>query len=41
MFQGQPGTDKAQFYVAAETMICIESKSVQDAIIDLIATYYI
>ena len=40
VFQGQPGTENAQFYVAAENMICIESKSVQDAMIDLIATYY-
>ena len=36
----QTGTENAQYFIACEQMILCESKSIQDSIIDLIATYY-
>ena len=38
---GQPGHENAQFFIACEQAILLESKSVQDALVDLISTYYI
>lgn len=37
---GTAGTENAQYFIACEQMILCESKSNQDSIIDLIATYY-
>ena len=38
---GQPGDENAQFFIACEQAILLESKSVQDALVDLIATYFV
>ena len=38
---GQPGHENAQFFIACEQAILLKSKSVQDALVDLISTYYI
>ena len=41
MWTGTAGDKNAQFYVCCEQSVLIESKNVRDAIIDLMATYYV
>lgn len=38
---GKPGLDNTQFFIACEQAILFESKSLRDALVDLIATYYV
>ena len=38
---GKPGTENAQYFIVCESMIGTESKSMKDAVIDLLATYYV
>lgn len=38
---GEPGTDNSQVFVCCEGQIYIESKSVKDALLDLISTYFV
>ena len=38
---GKPGDGRAQFYIYAEKMLTIESKSLRDAFFDLICSYYV
>ncbi len=38
---GIPGEENAQFFVACEQAILCESKCLRDAIVDLIASYYV
>ncbi len=38
---GTAGTENTQYFVACEQAILCEAKSIQDAVIDLIAAYYV
>ena len=38
---GSPGLEQTQYFIACEQSIFCESKSVRDAVIDLMATYYV
>ena len=38
---GRAGTEAAQFFIICEKSILLESKSLRDAFIDLIAAYYV
>ena len=38
---GEPGSDSCQVFVCCEGQIYIESKSVKDALLDLISTYFV
>lgn len=38
---GVAGTENAQYFIACEQAVLCESKSVEDAIIDLLAVYYV
>ena len=38
---GKPGTDASQIFICCEGQIYIESKSMKDALFDLISTYFI
>ena len=38
---GRAGTEAAQFLIICEKSILLESKSLRDAFIDLIAAYYV
>ena len=38
---GQPGHENAQFFIVCEQAVLLESKSIQDALVDMIATYYV
>lgn len=38
---GEPRTDNSQVFVCCEGQIYIESKSVKDALLDLISTYFV
>ena len=38
---GQSGHENAQFFVVCEQAVLLESKSIWDALVDLIATYYV
>ena len=38
---GRAGDENVQYFIACEQAVLCESKSLQDAIIDLIATYYV
>ena len=38
---GKPGTEAAQYFIVAECSPGTESKTMKDAVIDLIATYYV
>lgn len=38
---GVPGDENAQFFIACEQAILCESKSLRDAIVDLVAAYYV
>lgn len=38
---GTPGTENAQYFVTCEQEIFIEAKSMQDCLLDLVATYYV
>ncbi len=38
---GKPGTENAQFFIVAESVIRSESKTLLEAFLDLIATYYV
>ena len=40
-FTGQAGDETAQFYVCCDQGVLLEAKMVKDAIIDLIAAYYV
>ena len=41
MFTGMPGEENAQFYVCCEQSALLESKTVADAVIDLLAAYFV
>lgn len=41
VWTGTAGDENAQFYVCCEQSVLTESKNVRDAIIDLMATYYV
>lgn len=41
VWTGTVGDENAQFYICCEQSILLESKTVRDAIIDLVATYYV
>ena len=38
---GKPGMDRTQFFIVCEQALLFESKSLRDAFVDLIATYYV
>lgn len=38
---GKPGSENTQFFIVCEQAILLESKSVCDALVDVIATYYV
>jgi len=38
---GRAGTENVQYYIACEKQVICESKSLIDAIVDLIACYYV
>ena len=38
---GEPGSDSCQVFVCCKGQIYIESKSVKDALLDLISTYFV
>ena len=38
---GIPGTDNCQVFVCCEKEIFMESKSIKDSLLDLIATYFV
>ena len=40
-FTGEPGDENAQFFVCCEHIVIAECKTVKDAVIDLIAAYYV
>jgi len=40
VFTGLAGTETAQFFVCCEQSVLLESKTVRDAIIDLLAAYF-
>ena len=41
VWTGTAGDENAQFYVCCEQSVLTESKTVRDAVIDLMATYYV
>ena len=38
---GKAGTEAAQYFIICENSVLLESKSLRDAFVDLIATYYV
>ena len=41
LLTGQPGTENCQVFICCEAELYIESKSIKDALIDLILTYFV
>ena len=40
-FTGAAGDETAQYYVCCEQSVLLESKTVKDAIVDMMATYFV
>ena len=38
---GKPGTENSQYFISCERAILLESKTMRDACLDLIATYFV
>lgn len=38
---GEVGTDNAQYFICIENALAIESKTFRDALVDVIASYYV
>ena len=41
MVTGKPGTETAQYFIVSESSAGTESKGMKDAVLDLMATYYV